>query len=224
MKEYAIRRADGPVPLTAEHAGTPWERADEFAIDEFSWHESGPKPLTTGKALYDDDALYLSFDVEDEAISAEVTELNGPTYQDSSVEFFARPAPESEPKYFNFEANCCGTFKLAWQEPNWEERGIGRDLISPELAERITVRTSVPGPTRSPSPDDESWWLAAAIPFDVLAEFTGLPLSPSTGTEWRGNYYRSGVASDSQKATWNPIEKPEPIYHSPECFGRLRFA
>ena len=222
MKEYVIERAQRAVPLEGTAEGTPWAEANEFDVAEFSWYEGGPKPVTRGRVLYDERALYIRFDVEDQHITAEVTKLNGPTFQDSSVEFFADPAPDS--KYFNFEANCCGQFKLAWQEPGWSKRGIGRDLISRELADRIDVETSVPGPTKRAEPTDEGWWLAAAIPFDVLSEFTGLDLNPSSGTKWRGNFYRSGVVSDSQKATWNPIPKPEPAYHSPECFGRLRFA
>lgn len=202
----------------------PWEEVTAFRIDEFSWHEGGSKPLTTGRALYDDEAVYLQFFVEDHEITAEVTELNGPTFQDSSVEFFADPTSDddSNSMYFNFEPNCCGQFKLAWQERDWQEQGIGRDLISAELASRIDVRTPIPGPTTEASATDDGWWLAAAIPFDVLSELTGRKIAPTSGMEWRGNFYRSGVP-DSQKATWNPIELPEPVYHSPEFFGRLRF-
>lgn len=221
MKSYDFEYVSGSVPLDDEAVTDPWTRANEFDIAEFSWYEGGPKPATRGRGLYDDDALYLRFEVEDHDITAEVTELNGPTFRDSSVEFFAAPNPGGN--YFNFEVNCCGQFKLAWQEPGWMEREIGRDLISAELADRISVRTSVPGPTKRASPDDEAWWVTAAIPFDVLHELTGRAVKPTEGTNWRGNFYRSGVATDSQKATWNPIGKPDPDYHSPEYFGRLRF-
>ncbi|WP_435102806.1 carbohydrate-binding family 9-like protein [Halarchaeum sp. P4] len=223
MTEYIIERAEASVPLTDEHDGTPWAAAEAFALDEFAWYESGPKPLTTGRALYDEEALYLFFDVTDRDIHAEVTELNGPTFEDSSVEFFARPAPEASEHYLNFEANCCGQFKLGWQAPNYAARGLGRDLIPESLAEHIAVETSEEGPTREPRSDDESWWLAARLPFDVLAAFTGLDVAPSAGTTWTGNFYRSGLP-DEQKATWSRIEEPEPVYHSPEYFGRLRFA
>lgn len=223
MKQYTITRARSDVPLGDAVDGTPWEEASVFRIGEFSWHEGGPKPLTTGRACYDDGAIYLQLSVKDDDITASVTELNGPTFEDSSVEFFADPNPDEDSLYFNFEPNCCGQFKLAWQEAGWQERRIDRDLISPELADRISVRTSVPGPTADGDFDVDGWWLAAAIPFDVLSELTGREIAPAAGTEWRGNFYRSGVASDSQKATWNPIEKPEPDYHSPEYFGRLRF-
>ena len=223
MKTYTIVRVDGDVPLDDSVNGTPWADGEVFRVDEFCWHESGPKPDTRGRAIYDDDALYLQFEVEDDDISAAVTELNGPTFEDSSVEFFADPAPDADSKYFNFEPNCCGQFKLGWQEKDWQERGIGRDVVSEELAADIEIRTSVPGPTKQPSADDAGWWLAAKLPFDALSAFTGIDLAPTAGAEWRGNFYRSGVASPSQKSTWNPIETPEPRYHSPEFFGRLVF-
>ena len=223
MKEYTIARVDDRVPLDDGVEETPWAAGEEFRVDEFCWYESGPKPDTRGRAVYDEDALYLRFEVEDESISAAVTELNGPTFEDSSVEFFADPTPEADSKYLNFEPNCCGQFKLGWQEKGWQERGIDRDLVSEALAAEIEVRTSVSGPTRDPSTDDEGWWLAARLPFDALSSFTDADIAPTDGTEWRGNFYRSGVATPSQKSTWNPVETPEPRYHSPEFFGRLVF-
>ncbi|WP_126664917.1 carbohydrate-binding family 9-like protein [Haloterrigena salifodinae] len=222
MREYTVNRTTVDVPLAGTVSGTPWADAVAFRIDEFSWHDGGPKPLTTGRALYDDRAIYLQYHAEDTDIAASVTELNGPTYRDSSVEFFADPTPDDDSRYFNFEPNCCGQFKLAWQERDWEARGIGRDLVSSDVAATVDVETSVPGPTKDPHPDDEEWWLAAALPFDALEALTGVTLAPTSGTEWRGNFYRSGVPT-AQKATWNPIEKPEPDYHSPEYFGRIRF-
>lgn len=223
MKEYVINHVNEAVPLTDDHDETPWEGAESFALEEFAWHESGPKPMTTGRMIYDNKALYLYFNVTDPDIHATVTELNGPTFEDSSVEFFTRPAPQASEKYLNFEANCCGQFKLGWQEPEYAARGVGRDLVSHDLAEHIIVETSEEGPTREPRPDDASWWLAARLPFDVLAAFTGLDVAPSVGTTWTGNFYRSGLP-DEQKATWNRIKEPKPVYHSPEYFGHLRFA
>jgi hypothetical protein len=222
MRTYTVARADGEVPLDGD-AGSPWQRADRLDVDRFNWYDGGPKPRTTAWLLYDEDYLYARFDVADNDISSAVTELNGPTFQDSSVELFADPNPGADSRYFNFEANCCGVFKLAWQEEGWQERGIGRELISAELAEEIRVETSVEGPTREPLPDDEGWWLTAAIPFSVLCEFTGAAIEPEPETVWRANVYRSGVARDEMKATWNPMPTPEPDYHSPEYFGQFRF-
>ncbi|QLG28844.1 carbohydrate-binding family 9-like protein [Halorarum halophilum] len=222
MRTYEVRYEPDGVQLSGEVNGTAWDRAKAGEIDRFSWSDDGDGPGTVVRALHDEDALFLQFQVEDREMRAEVTELNGPTFEDSSVEFFATPGPDAEGKYLNFEANCCGTFKLGWQEPAWRERGVGRDLVSPMLAGEIDVETSVPGPTRTPSEDDNGWWLAVRIPEATLQSFTGRPVSIAHDAVWRGNFYRSGVP-DHRKATWNPLPTPTPEYHSPEHFGRIRF-
>jgi hypothetical protein len=195
--------------------------ASRLDVDRFEWNEGGPTPATTAWLCYDDDALHLLFEVGDHHIAAADRDLNGATYEDSSVELFTDLGVEG--RYLNFEANCVGVFKMAWQEDGWQERGIGRDLISRDLADRVAVTTSVAGPTREPRPDDEGWWLAATVPFDAVRAFTGVDVAPEAGTEWGANVYRSGVETVEQKATWNPTPTPEPDYHSPEHFGRFRF-
>lgn len=222
LKSYTIQRSEQRVPM-AEELTLAWERATPVELTSFNWYKSGPKPVTTARALYDDRSLYLQFDVEDKYISSSVTELNGPTYKDSCVEFFTTPGTDPADPYLNFEANCCGFFKIAWQEPGWRERDIGRDLISEELAAEIDVSTSINSDTKTPAPSDDGWWLTAEIPFDVLSSFTGRNISPTKGTRWRGNFHRTGVQTPSQKASWNPIETDEPAFHTPEHFGGFIF-
>lgn len=222
LSSYPIEWSEQRVPLTGEL--TPaWERATPAELASFNWYKSGSKPVTTVRALYDDSSIYFQFDVEDKYISSSVTELNGPTYEDSCVEFFTTPGTDPTDPYLNFEANCCGFFKLAWQEPGWQERDIGRDLINDELAADISIETSINNDTKTPAPSDGGWWLAAEIPFDILSSFTGRHISPTKGTHWRGNFHRTGVQTPSQKASWNPIETEEPAFHTPEHFGRLVF-
>lgn len=56
MKTYTIARADGSVPLTGAVDG-PWCEVKPAVIDEFNWYESGRRPVTTVRGLYDDEAL-----------------------------------------------------------------------------------------------------------------------------------------------------------------------
>lgn len=222
MNTYELARTTTAPPLTGEPFDA-WADTEVATIDQFNWYESGPQPVTRVRGLYDDEALYLQYVVKDRDIVSRVTELNGPTFEDSCVEFFATPEPGTNANYLNFEANPCGTFKMAWMEPGWNVRGLGRDAISPELAEEITVETSEPGETREPTPDDEEWWLAVRFPFETLSAFTGLSLAPGSGDRWRANFHRTGVASLSQEASWNPIGTEEKQFHSPGHFGWLRF-
>ena len=168
--------------------------------------------------LYRDEHLYVQFQCDDVHSYSEATELNGPVYRDSCVEMFAAPDPDSHAGYFNFEANCCGTFHLGFGHGRGD-----RKLIPPEPASRITVASSVPTSTKDESPDDDRWWLAVRLSFEALSELTGLDVHPKCGDVWRANFYRCGGKTDDQYACWNRIAAPAPDFHRPECFGRLRF-
>jgi hypothetical protein len=215
MKTYTIQRAAQAVPLCGDASAGPWASADVARIDEFPWYKGGVKQAAEARVLYDDRALWLQFLCEDKHISAEVTETNGPVSKDSCVEFFATIEPDRGSDYFNIEVNCCGTRLMKWGV----ERN-GRKLITPELARRIEVVTSIPGPTKAESPSDDGWWVAYAIPWDLLSEFTGRPVAPTPGTRWRANFYRCGGKTDRQNACWNPTQD----YHGPQWFGDVRFA
>ncbi|MCD4698993.1 MAG: carbohydrate-binding family 9-like protein [Phycisphaerae bacterium] len=218
-KNYLVRRASGPVRLACD--ATAWEQAYRLAIDEYPWYTGGFKQETTAAVLYDDEAIYLLFVCADKHISAVETDTNSNVHIDSCVEFFATIDPDGhwgKWGYFNFEANCCGTAKLGFRPgPEW------RTLAPAELVETIGVSTSIPTPTKTESPDDDGWWLAAAIPFSVISEIAGRKVAPKSGAQWRVNFYRCGGKTDPQAACWNPIDLPEQDYHRPEFFGNMSF-
>ena len=85
------------------------------------------------------------------------------------------------------------------------------------------VGTSIPTPTKVESPNDDGWWLAAAIPFSAISELAGFKVAPKSGTVWRANFYRCGGRTDPQYACWNHIDNPQPDFHRPEFFGNLTF-
>ena len=215
MTEYRIARVTDEVPLNGTVADSPWEAADVATIDVYPWPKGRNKQTATVRALYDDDALSLQYHVADEHSSAETTELNGPVWTDSAVECFARPDPDAL-DYFNFEANCVGTFLLGWGDGR-----EGRVRIEPGLAASIAVETSIEAETKDPAPDDESWWLAARLPFETLSAFAGTEITPEPGSVWRGNFQRLG--GDSESAVWNPIRAETPDFHLPRTFGRFVF-
>lgn len=218
MKRCSIARVDEPVPLSDVVDGTPWTAATPVELDEFPWETTDRPRSTTVRTLYDCEGLYLQYIVDSGRCVAETTELNGPVWEDSCVELFATVDPRRRPHYFNFEVNCIGTFHLGF--------GADRDcrnLIDVDLADAIRVETSVEGPTKAPSPDDDGWWVAVALPFETLAEFTGASLSPEPGTVWRGNFHHLDGQTKPEFAAWNPVDAPEPDFHRPADFGRFVF-
>ncbi|MFB6218483.1 MAG: carbohydrate-binding family 9-like protein [Halobacteriaceae archaeon] len=214
MREYTVRRADERPPLTGAPEG-PWAGADSLDIDCHPWDTGRDRQHTEARALYDDDALTLQYVCEDSHIEASATELNGPVWEDSCVEFFAAPH-DDRPHYANFEGNCCGTFLMGYGPKE------DRTHVEPATAAAVEVATSVAGPTKEPAPDDSGWWLAVRLPYSVLSALAGADIDPGPGTEWRANCYRIG--GGTEYAAWNPVDAPEPDFHRPDSFGRFVFA
>jgi hypothetical protein len=134
------------------------------------------------------------------------------------VEFFIAFGPEGAATHLNFEANCCGTVHMGFGAGHGD-----RSLAPTEVLEAVSVKTSIPTPTKDESPADDGWWLAAAIPFAAISKMVGSDVAPKSGDTWRVNFYRCGGKTDPQYAAWNTIDHPEPDYHKPECFGMLTF-
>ncbi len=217
QKEYIVTRTNQSMPLN----GIPWKGADVLHVDQFPWYTSGIKQTTETRLLYDDQAIYVQFICQDRHINSEATELNGKVWLDSCVEFFASPEPDKKPDYFNLEMNCCGTFLMGYS-PGRE----ARKHITPEMASKVTLITSVPGPTKAESSKDDGWWAAARLPLEVIAQLTGMKIQPQKGTAWRANFYRCGGKTDVQFGCWSPIDivkHPVADFHRPEYFGQLIF-
>jgi hypothetical protein len=214
MREYTVEYAAEAPPLTGDPEG-PWADANVIDIDRWPWDTGLDRQATTARVLYDEAALTLQYRCADTHIQASATELNGPVWEDSCVEFFASPRPD-RPHYFNFEGNCCGTFLMGYAPDR------DRTHVTPEVATEVSVATSVPGPTTEPAPDDDGWWLAVRLPYAALSALTGETVAPESGDRWRANCYRIG--GGTEHAAWNPIDAPEPDFHRPEDFATFRFA
>lgn len=218
MPHYLVVRTKRRVPLTGTVSKSPWEKARVLNIDNYPWHTRGLRQSTVLRMLYDDQALYLQFRCRDAHSFSTTTQTNGPVWLDSCVELFATIHPEVRTDYFNLEMNCCGALLMGY--------GPGRNdrkLINPKLASRIEIATSLAGPTKDESSADKGWWLAAALPFDVIAQHASVKVAPASGTIWRANAFRCGGKTDDQYACWSPIQTKNPDYHRPEFFGQLRF-
>jgi len=215
-KSYVVRRAAGAVRLACDDPS--WSAAERLSIDEYPWYEQGQRQGTSVALLYDAEAVHALFVCEDRHIHAVETRPNGNVYLDSCVELFANVAPERDAGYFNFEANCCGTFHLGFGPGRQDRR-----LASPEVLDQIRVAASIPTPTKEEASTDDGWWLAVAMPFSAISRLAGFDVAPGPGTVWRANLYRCGGKTDPQYACWSRIDWPKPDYHRPEFFGILNF-
>ena len=94
VPETVIPRAAGPIVVDGDPGDAAWRQAPPLEF-VFPWDDvsGGGAQSTVARMLYDDDALYLLYECVDPYLDAEVTEHDGPVYEEDAVEIFVTPNP-----------------------------------------------------------------------------------------------------------------------------------
>lgn len=212
IKSLLIPRiSHAPLSLSAAAARLRETRAHPIA--EVNWPNPAFSDPRASMALgHGAEALYLHFEVEEEAVLARNTEPNSSVCQDSCVEFFFAPGSD---RYVNVELNAIGT-ALVQVGPAREDRVF----MSPDQIARIRRHSSLGAEPFLVRQESTVWHLTAAIPFDLL----GLSEDVACSRSFRANFYKCGDHLPRRHyLSWNPIDTPAPDFHRPEYFGQVRF-
>ncbi|MBF0244908.1 MAG: carbohydrate-binding family 9-like protein [Planctomycetes bacterium] len=188
-------------------------------LESYPWYQGGNKQATQAWVGHDAEHLFVHFECVDRHISCKPRKLNGDVCCDSCVELFASPWPQTKPHYFNLEINACGVLHLGYGEMR-----TNRKLVDADIADKFTVLSSFPGPSKDESPEDKGWTVTARLPFAALDKFIGEPLPHEKGARWACNFYRCGGITDPQYCCWSPIGLPNPDFHVPAFFSPLLFS
>lgn len=220
---YVVRRVSSSLTLTPAWDAPAWMAAETAPVDHFHPRSTDHRPAVAARLLYNDEALYLQFRVfDDRYVRVVATRFMEPVYRDSCVEFFVRPRPDAG--YFNFEINAGGTL-LASHVRDWRRDAKGltdAQPLSADAAQMIRIVASLPRRVEPELPGPITWGIAARIPYAVFEPFIGT-VTPRSGDEWTGNFYKCADAtSQPHWASWSPIGEAL-NFHCPEHFGRLRF-
>ena len=180
-------------------------------IDEAPWgRDASDATKAQAQIAYDSKGIHLRFAAQEFPILSTKEKMNDSVWQDSCLEFFFSPMPQSDPRYFNFECNPLGAIYLS----------IGYDRQKRELIhlldhrEYFCIRTEV---------EKDRWSVSYTIPFEFVRQyFSGF--KPDEFHLMRGNFYKCADAlTPPHYLSWNPITWETPDFHRPECFGTLRF-
>lgn len=194
------------IPLDARHPAAEWQRA-EPAVFCADWQgkNADPERQTSVRALWTSRTLYLRFECRyRELYVFDDSDPNGRRDQlwDRDVaEAFLQP-DASRPRYYReFEVS-----------PN----GMWIDLaIFPEGHRDLNS-----GLTRSVwlDRDAHTWAAELAIPMQSLTPH----FDPTI--EWRVNFFRvEGPREPRFYSAWRATGTPEPNFHVPAAFGKMRF-
>ncbi len=216
---YTVRRLTAPLPLDGNWEAAPWQDAPALHLT----HHMGPppahRPRVEARLLYDDEAVYALWRVEDAFVRAVARRTHDCVSRDSCVEFFFSPSAQAGPSYFALETNCGGTMLFA------RHRLPRADSLLVDLADcaQIQIRSSLPSRIEPERPEPVTWYLQYRLPTRILTRY--LPIeAPSPGVTWRANFFK--CADDSSHPhwlTWSPVPHAQPDFHRPEAFGEIEF-
>lgn len=211
---------------TAEMGRALWSGANIAEVTHYERQDSGHRPPTAARVLYDDKFLAVGFTVQDRYIRAVARKFNDMVCQDSCVEFFVAPSADAaKDAYFNFEINC-GATMLLYRCPSTGEasRGIGRVHLDAADGALLQSTSTLPKVIETEITEPTDWSVEFHVPWSLFEKHLGVQ-RPGAGTVWRGNFYKCGDhTSHPHWGSWAPMQAPKPGFHQPAYFQPLEFA
>ena len=195
------------IELNASYASAEWKdaRAVVFCSD---WQGKNPDPgrETMVRVLWSRRTLYLRFDCRYRELylfaDAGTNGRRDHLWDRDVAEAFLQPDPFRERFYKEFEVSPNGM----WIDLDISPKGLA-DLKS-GLQRSVFLNEK-----------EHTWAAELAIPLKALtSDF-------DSNAVWRANFYRiEGRKEPRTYLAWQPTRTPQPNFHVPSAFGRLRFA
>jgi len=216
---YLVKQSAEPIDINSEWDKQIWDKTRSLFLSNYMGDKPSHFPETKVKLRYDEENIYVIFNVRDRYIKAVAKEINGKVWQDSCVEFFFYPGPDVELGYFNFEANCKGVFLFQYHANDGDTNGF----VSEDDYKKIKISHSLKKDVVQESTEPETWTLEYSIPISILSKYMKVD-KPEPGVTWRANFYKcADKTSHPHWLTWAQVDHPEPKFHLPEFFGLLNF-
>ena len=219
-KCYKVTRVAATVDLDGQWDSGVWQGVEAAAIDNWMGDEPSHKPTAQVKAVYDDEAIYINFRVEDKYVRAVAKGYHGDVWEDSCVEFFFTPGDDIAQGYFNVETNCGGTMLFNRQTT----RGVDVVKVADEDCDKVKMYHTLDEIVDPEIKADTTWQLQYRLPFEVIEKYAPTFVKPAPGKKWQANFYKcADETSHPHWLTWNIIKESQPNFHVPEFFGIFEF-
>jgi len=214
--EYSVARTTAVRDSLLGPAEEPWTGAAGIA-----W---GPSRYETGfRALWDDQGLYLRFEVTDPNPWHTMTTKDEHLWDEEVVEIFIDPNSSGR-DYYELEINPANVVCDLRMVSPWPDKEGDIDWDFEGLETRVHARTDAAGTTTG-------WTAAAFLPwsgFRVLPSARDVALPPKPDDTWRVNVFRikrpggpEAPEKDAVFAAWSPPSAGS--FHDPSAFRPFTF-
>jgi hypothetical protein len=226
--ELKVERREPVVPEQhASFASTPpkfdgklddelWKHAT--SVDLVNTLSGAPElPRTTVKAAWDDDNLYIAFDVDDDMLRSTFTTKDDHLWEQDCVEIMVDPDGDGN-NYFELQVSPGNVSFDTRYDTRRTPRPFGHLDFDSGLKSAVDVRGTLNDDIR-----DEGYSVEIAIPWKAFAAGEPKHGKPQPLATWRLNYYVLDARNehDQRAVGWSPPKVGD--FHVPRRFGTLVF-
>ncbi|MEO6000690.1 MAG: carbohydrate-binding family 9-like protein [Chitinophagaceae bacterium] len=216
---YKVHRLLKPMTIDGHWNKKEWRKVKAVDLTRYMGDIPPFRPTAQAKMMYDDNNVYLIFQVHDRYVHSVVETYNGPVSGDACVEFFFSPDTAFAQRYFNLETNAGGTPLMAYHIFPQKEY----QRFTPEELDRIEIAHSLPKTIDPEITEPVTWTIEYKVPLELMEKFSSV-IRPKAGTVWRANFYKTASKSTNPHwITWSFVDNPKPNFHLPQFFGLLLF-
>lgn len=220
---FDVRWAASPPTIDGDLNDPAWRHAqliDRFTLPWLQEEERPSRTATRARLLWDRSYLYFAADLEDRDLYADISEHDGPCWDNDVFELFFKPARDKT-GYFELQVNPLNThFDCFFANRDTEEfvEAVGKHLFRFESAVVLN------GTLDDRSDTDQGWIVEGRIPWSDFLPAGG---RPNPGDEWtfalcRYDYSREW--DQPELSTCAPLRSSEaPDFHLTADYAPLRF-
>lgn len=201
-----------------------WEKTESRTLDYFYRVEkSDDQQQTTFRMLWDEQNLYLFYEMQDKFLTVRETERDGEPYFDDCAEIFFITAPDSLDAHFGYELNLN---KASNDFIYFNDYYNGKDVVFKTFSPDFEVEVTYDGTINNNSDVDTGWTMELAIPISNFGELGQIePIKK--GSSWAFlaiRQDRNDVEGNRRStSTIFPIYDISKNVHQANRFGLVRF-
>lgn len=216
VPELRVARADKPLKIDGKLDEAAWSKAQQTAAFVNTMSGDKADPQSTVKALFDDQNLYIAFDVADDYLRSTFAADEDHLWEQDVVEIMADPNGDGK-DYVELQVSPANKHF----DTHYESRRLPKPFGHMEYDSKMVSAVALRGKLNDDEAD-QGYLVEIAIPWAAFSAGESKTEPPKSGDSFRLNFYVMDTQKDGVRAVgWSAPRVGD--FHVPKRFGKLTF-